>query len=330
MSNQEQQFYSSEQQPPSSQQSYQYYQSTSNVNTDPREQQQELYGGPEYYVSRGEKLQPHPPRRKGFRLLWFLPLVLLLIGGLSYGLSGSHDQPYNQPYKHFQSSDDAQIFPVNKAPTLVIHDNAGTVHIHSDGDSSKGNTITVRIDRSGRPASNQLLNFDKVNDVLTVDTTPSQDSNDNNVDIDITTPQASDVKVIDDNGDVHVEQITGNVTVQTAKGDIDAHSVSGQVTLSSTNGDVSLDNGSLSGQSSLHSDNGNIHYNGSINPQGSYKFDTINGSVDVRLPGDTAFHLETHSTSDFNNEFGGNDVGNGTRPSLTISSENGSIRLSKD
>jgi hypothetical protein len=246
---------------------------------------------------------------------------------MSFGLFGSHDSSY----KHFHSPGDAQVFSVSKGPKLVINDNNGTVHIHSDGDSGKGNTITVRMDGSGRLDTNSLIKFDKGNDILTIDTTPLQGSNDNNVDIDITTPKASDVNVTDANGDVQVEDVTGNVNVQTTQGSIDAHDVSGQVTLTSTDGDVSVDDGSLKGNSSLHSDNGDIHFNGSIGSQGSYKFDTINGSIDVGLPGDSAFHLDAHSTDgDFNNEFGRVDVGNGPRPSLTISSESGSIHISEN
>lgn len=330
MSNQEQQFYSAGQYPPSPQPSHQYYQTPNNVNADPREQQQqEMYGDAEYYTGRGEKLQPHPPRRKGFRAFWLVPIVLLfLIGSMSYGFFEHHEQSG----KGFGGPGKEQSFNVGATPKLIINDTGGTVHIHSNDDSSNTGTVTIRIDRSGNfeSGSGTTITPDKVAGVITIDVA-EQGFGNNDVNIDITTPKTSNVQLNDSNGDIAIEGVTGTIKAQTARGKIQADNVSGQVTLASTNGDVSLENGSLSGQSSLHSDNGDIHYNGSINPQGSYKFDTINGSVDVGLPSNTAFHLIGQSTNGrYENEFITNDVGSGTRPSLTVISENGSIHISKN
>ncbi len=342
MSNQEQQFYPPGQYPPSSQQSHQYYQPPNSVNVDPHEQQQfEMYGDSEYYTGRGEKLQPHPPRRKGFRAFWLVPIVLLfLIGGMSFGHFAPHNQfskgfggpGYDQFSKGFGGPGNEQSFNVGATPKLVINDAFGTVHIHSDSDSSNTGTVTIRIDRSGNFASGSgtTISPDKVAGVITIDAT-QQGFGDANTDLDITTPSASSIQVSDDNGDVNIEGVTGGINVQTLQGSIDANNVSGQVTLSSTSGDVSIENGSLSGQSSLHSDNGDIRYNGSIDPQGSYNFDTISGSIDVSLPSDTAFHLNGSSANgQVGNEFGSNDFGSGTHPPLTVSSVSGSIHISKN
>ena len=339
MSNQEQQFYPPGQYPPSSQQSYQYYQTPNGVNIDSSEQQSEMYGGYEYYTGRSEKLQPHPPRRKGFRALWLVPIVLLfLIGGISFGLFAPHNQfgrgfggpGYDQFSKGFGGPGYEQSFNVGNTPKLIIKDTGGTVHIQSNADSSKAQTVTVLMNRGGGPGPNPNVSFDKGSDTMTIDVT-QQGFGDNNADLDITTPSTSNVQVNDGNGDVNIEGVTGGINVQTTQGNIDANSVSGQVTLSSTSGDVSVDNGSLSGQSFLHSVDGDIHYDGSIDAQGSYKFDTVTGSVHVSLPGTTAFHLNGSSTNgQVENEFGNNDVGSGTRPSLTVSSANGSIHISKN
>ncbi len=325
MSNQEQQFYPPESYPPgrySPPSSNQYYEGRNSVNVDPSEQQA-MYGAPEYYTGRGEKLQPHPVRRKGFRILWLLPIVLLfLIGGMSYGLFGFHEHSGKREYK--------QVFNIANTPKIIINDNAGTIHIRSDEESSKGNTITIRTDKSGDFQPNPIVNYDKVQGVIRI-TATQQGFGDNNVNLDITMPKTSNVQLTDGNGDVTINGVTGSVNAQTTQGRIDANNVSGQVTLSSTNGEVSVENGNLSGQSSLHSGNGDIRYNGSIDTNGSYTFDTVNGSVDVRLPSDAAFHLNAKSTMGrYENEFLSNDVGNGTRPSLTVSSENGSIHVGKN
>ena len=335
MSNQEQQFYVPEQHS-SSEQSYQYYPVQ---NVDPREQQQqEMYGGPEYVTGRGEKLQPHPPRGKGFRAFWLVPIVLFfLIGGLSFGIFARHEQfnkgfdgpNFKQFDKGFGGFDHEQSYKVGDAPKLIVNDTAGTVHIHSSGDSSNAHTVTIIVNGGGRSEQKSLVQQVDGN-TINIDTT-QQGFGDNSVDLDITIPSTSEVQVKDGNGDVHVEGVTGNINVQTTQGSIDANNISGQVTLASTNGGIDVENGSLSGQSSLHSDNGDIRYNGSIDPGGSYKFDTLSGSIEVALPSNTAFRLDTNSANGHvENEFGSTNVGNGTHPPLTLSSANGSIHISKN
>ncbi len=330
MGSQEQQFYtpenSSERYP--STPSNAYYQTPANVNVDLREQQQqEMYGGPEYYTGRGEKLQPNPPRRKRSRALWLVPIVLFfLIGAIGFGV-GSHDRSN----KSFDSSIHEQTFNVGvTTPTLVIKDNAGSIHIRTDEDTSSAGTVTVRIDKSGRSGSNPSVIFDSAKDIITV-TANAQSFGDNDVNIDITTPKTSNVQLTDGNGDINLEGVTGTTNAQTTKGSIHADHMSGQVTLSTTDGDVSLDNGSLSNGSSLQTVSGDIHYNGSLDAQGSYNFNTVDGDVNVGLPSNSVFHLDAKSTTGhFDNEFGSDDVGSGTRPHVTISSVNGSIQVSKN
>ena len=332
MSNQEQQFYSAKHYPPSAQQSYQYYPTSNNVNVDSREQeQQEMYGEPEYSTGRGEKLQPHRPSRKGFRALWLLPIVLLfLIGGMSYGLFAPHEQFGHGDFdKQFVRSDPQQVFKVGDTPTLIIKHIAGNVHIHSDENSSTTKIVRISVNQNDRGNfnSNPIANFDSATDTVTV-TENAQGFEDYNAIIDITTPQSSNVQLTDYNGNVTIENVVGTIEAQTLQGKINADHVSGQVTLSSDDGDVSFTNGSLSGQSSLHSDNGDIFYSGSINSQGSYKFDTNNGSVNVGLPSNTAFHFDALNNNNYVNEFGRNDVGNAPRPLLAVSAD--SIHISKN
>ncbi len=346
MSNQEQQFYSAEHNPASVQRSYQYYPTSDDVNVDPREQlQQEMYGEPEYSTSRGEKLQPHSPNRKGFRALWLLPIVLFfLIGGMSYGLFAPHEQfapqfdhgGFNNHFSrgdfdnHFVRPDPQQVFNVGDTPTLIINATEGTVHIHSDENSSTTKTVSVIVNQNdrGNPDSNPNVTSTQTANTITV-TENSQGFEDNNASIDITTPKSSNVQLNDSNGNVTIEGVTGTIEAQTSQGNINADSVNGQVTLSSNNGDISFTNGSLSGQSSLHSDSGDIFYSGSIASQGSYKFDTTNGSVYIGLPSDSAFHFDVLNNNNYENEFGGNNIGNAPRANLTVSAS-GSIHISKN
>lgn len=330
MSNQEQQFYPPENYPPGrypQQQQNQYYEVHNTVNVDPREQQQQaMYGAPEYYVGQGEKLQPRPPRRRnGFRMLW-LPIVLFfIIGGMSYGLFGSHGQ-FDQ---HFGDPEHAQVINVGTTPKLVIRDNSGPVRIHTDEGSSNASTVTIRIDKGNKSDPEPAISFDKGSDTLTIKATEQGFIN-NDIGIDITVPNTSDVQVNDGNGSLQLQGITGNIDAQTGNGSVSADHLNGRVKLSTDDGSIHVSDSHLSGTSTLHSGNGTIEYGGSLAVNGTYTFDTGNESVDVSLPSDAAFNLSADSSNGaVTNDFGHDSVGSGTRPSLNLHTGNGSIDIHK-
>ncbi len=334
MSNQEQQFHTSENYPPElypKQPPNHSYEVSPTVNADPREQQQQMmYGVPEYYGGQGEKLQPRlPQRRRRTWLFWLLGSVLIVIFIAGMSSSFSHSPGFSHFKGHYDSASVPDIvYPVS-APKFIINDNSGDIHIHTD-DSGNANTVTIHISKSDNSEPDPIVSLDKGSGVITIKAVEQGFSN-RGIDIDITTPATSDVQLNDGNGHVNIEGITGTINAQATQGQITANNVSGQVALSSINGDVSVDNGNLSGTSSLNSVNGAIHYSGSLDAQGSYKFATVNGDIDVTLPDTSALHIDANATHGrLDNEFGGNDVGSSPRASLTLQSENGSIDIHKN
>jgi hypothetical protein len=277
-----------------------------------------MYGGPEYYSRPGEKLQPQMVRRRrqGFRPLWLIIIVLLLAG--TAGTLVGHNQ--DAANKHLHGSSNDWTYTVLTTPKLVINDNAGSIRIHTDSDSRSGNAVTIHVDKSSDSSANPSINFNKESSTIVIDATQSG-AKDNSVDIDITTPNVSSMSI---------DGVTGNINAHTGNGSINADHITGQAILSTGHGSVNVSDSQLSGTSSLTNNDDDIHYNGSLDVNGTYKFSTGNGSIDVTLPEDSSFNLIANSgNGPVNNDFGSNTVGSGTRPSLTLHTGNGSIEIHK-
>ena len=320
MSNQEPQFYRPEHYPQS-----QYSEERSRENVDAREQT--MYGGPEYYTRPGEKLQPQLARRrrKGLRPFWLI-IILLIIVGAAVSLNHSQDSSN----KHFRSSGIDQTFPMFTAPKLIINDSAGSVHIHTDSSGSNGNAVTIHIDKSNDSIANPSINFDKQTSTIAINAALSGADD---VDIDITVPESnvSSIQLNDGNGSVSIDGVIGNIDAHTNNGSINADHITGQAVLSTGHGSVDVSDSQLSGTSSLTSSDDDIHFNGSLNVNGTYKFTTGNGSVDVTLPSDASFNLKADSgNGPVNNDFSSNSVGDGPQPMLTLHTNNGSIEVHQE
>lgn len=81
----------------------------------------------------------------------------------------------------------------------------------------------------------------------------------------------------------------------------------------------------------IEADTATINFVGALNPNGTYKFVTQTGSVNLDLPADSAFFLQNVvETGDFENEFGNDVIGNSPRATLAILAYNGgSVTLKK-
>jgi len=133
-----------------------------------------------------------------------------------------------------------------------------------------------------------------------------------------------------DSGDVTATAITGSLTIAAQSGSIRMQGIKGQVQATTVSGDVVARNSALSGQSILQTQNGSVRFDGSIDPQGSYRMQTTSGDVDATLPADSAFSLDASTNSGtVQNAFGGNVVGNTPHAQLSMQTQNGSINIIK-
>jgi hypothetical protein len=340
------------------QQSYESYKPR-NINTDPREQQQQeappqeymagrFYDGPGQQGMGGAKIRPQRPRRRG---LWFLLILLLLIvlavdGVVNVGLGRVGAlQPGS-----LAKSLPPHTFTVTGTPRLVINDDSGAIHIHTGGSA---NTVNVQVTKhaTGLGANTDDMQVEYNQTGNTIDVTTHANGaflGFKSVDLEITTPSTSDVEVHTGSGEVEINGVTGqmqaetgsgsivannisgDVTLRTGSGSIHANNMGGQVLLTTGSGEIEARHTALKGQSLLKTGSGSIQFEGSIDSQGSYRLETGSGSIDATLPGNSTFHLETSTGSgSVHNGFENSDVGNTPRPTLSLSTGSGSITLHK-
>ena len=155
------------------------------------------------------------------------------------------------------------------------------------------------------------------------------------VDYRVTVPTGTEVELVSVSGDVELDGVEGESSVQSVSGDVrvtdspaatevksvsgDVHvrgirsgdnlevaSVSGEVTLEdieaeeldveSVSGDVTVTD-VVCDEAELDSTSGDLRYSGAIRPSGSYEFRSHSGDVEIELDGDVGFQLEarTHS-----------------------------------
>lgn len=319
------------------------------INRDPREQGQQglqeplLYGGYRGQTGQpvyGEKLRPRPQKK---RVQWWVPLLVtllvLMLPMLGF-LVVSHSVTQS-PFQKYEDHSQIIKFTQNniQGRTLVIHDDNGSVQIHS-GDSGS-NAIVVQTNSNGphfgdRGDNGNGIQFDpSLKDLNSTASSvtisaQSQPGPFSRVDMEVTVPQGMNVRVIDSSGQVDLNNFTGNADIEDSSGSITASNVTGQVMLSAQSGSISLDNSQLSGTSILTTNSGSIHFDGSIAQNGTYSFASTSGSIDVTLPSNSSFHLNASSNSgSVNNEFNANDIGAQPRPALTIHSDSGSVDIQK-
>ncbi len=306
------------------------------INRDPREQGQQvqqepfLYGGYRGQTGQpvyGEKLRPRPQKK---RVKWWVPLLvtlLVLMLPMMGFLFASHSvtQSMFPPHMNMKYGDQSQtttfIQNNTQSRTLVIHDNNGSVQIHTGDSGSKA--IVIQTNSNGPHFSDRgdngnavlfdpsLKDSNSTAPSMTITAQPPSGPF-SSVDLDVTVPQGM------------------NVEVDSISGSISANNVTGQVILAAQSGSISVENSQLSGNSTLSSVSGSVHFDGSIAQNGTYNFSSSSGSVDVTLPASSSFHLDARSSSGtVNNEFNTNDVGAQPRPALTIHSDSGSVDLQK-
>jgi hypothetical protein len=346
-------------------QSEQQYYEGRNANTDPREQQQQQiyreYNTVEPGMAQegGSKIHPQRPRTRR-RGLWFLVVLLLVVtlaaaGGFQSVFSSSHN------------SLPAHTFTIAGQGKLVVNDGGGQVHIHS-GDTStitvqgtkhtyelfgnsndaqvqeeqNGNTVTVSTQQGWNLFGSSDVDLD-----ITVPSTTEVDVQDNSGDITIDNVSgpvkahtgSGDIKANNLNGevtlstgsgDVHMDGMSGQIQASTGSGSIKTSGVSGQVTLSTGSGDIEMDQAKISGQSVLKTGSGSIHFNGSLDPTGTYQIQTGSGTVTLNLPTDSSFQLNTSTGSgSIHNDFDNSQVGTGLQASLSVKTGSGDINIQK-
>jgi hypothetical protein len=176
------------------------------------------------------------------------------------------------------STVETRDFLVGNRPTIIVNNGIGTIRVLS---SPEINQVRIR-------ATKQNKGWMHINNDLQVhydqragDNTIVVDSKHrwsifgkNSVDYDIIVPLIADLEL------------------KTDIGKIDVSDVIGQMRLISDAGSIHATHISLQRQSKLKTDIGSLNFSGSIDPQGTYKFLSDAGSINVTLPEDASFYVD--------------------------------------
>ncbi len=255
------------------------------INADPREQQQwkaaqaappqqEGYTGlPPYagvapgQIQGRDYRQPQYRRRGRGPWLWIILAIILLSlmsGGFRSFNGFDRDRGAIEPQPLGE-------FKVNGQSTIMINDTDGAIHVVA---GNSNNDVTIQAVRQnnifGGPNAIQVKSNQNGNTI----SADVQENGPGSGDITVTVPKNS------------------NLQLTTGSGDIQVNGISGQMTLATNNGEVTMTNDALSGQSKIMTTDGDINFNGTIDKSGTYQFQSGSGSINVTLPGTSAFHLD--------------------------------------
>ncbi len=223
---------------------------------------------------------------------------------------------------------ESRHFAVTDHPHLVVHNEAGSIHVHA---GSAGKTVTVKTKRHTRRVG-------KAGASSWVGYAQSVDGNEIRAEVDrvcapdTSLPQAIDFEILVP-GHADLELLTG-------VGDIWVTGISGQLSLRCEIGSIAVRAGLLTGNAVLKTSLGSVNFHGALDPSGTYQFATETGAVQVILPDDSAFELDASTqfgrittvvpgmTMAYrtNCEVHG-DAGSPPRSSLTLSSITGPVSV---
>jgi hypothetical protein len=284
--------------------------------------------------------------------------MLLLCSLLLFLLSGCDTRQMHPP--GVKSVLPSHTFPVTARPSLAIHNDSGSVALHTGRDNIVVVTATQHVDsfpdftagssQDIPDAKDMQLNYDQEGNTINVEALNISNAalRAVSVDFDVIVPPGSDIEIYTGYGAIDVDGVHGKMALESREGDVSVQNSEGAVTINSTNGSVNaanvqgplsltLDNGdialqhvSLAGSSQITVEHGSIDFDGSINPHGNYRFHTDTGSIDLTLPTSSSFDLDAATEyGNIENEFGSTHIGSdyGPRALLHVSSDFGSIVL---
>src|SRR5712692_6872362 len=258
------------------------------------------------------------PGRRRRRGAWFWIIIAILFFSL---LGGGSSTLGSIAQKSVTQENAFNNFPGGSAPTIIIHESAGNIHVH------QGNGINIEDIKNSSffdDPNNIKVKFDATGNTINVivDTGTSLFSS-RSVDFNITIPQNANLDLQTTSGDVSVNDTSGQMTLSTVSGNISTtndtfadHSLlsatsgnidstgdtfSGQADITTVSGDVSMDHDTLNGPAQVNTTSGNIHFNGTLasSPASSatYQFNTVSGDISIGLPSSANFNVQALTTS---------------------------------
>lgn len=233
------------------------------------------------------------------------------------------------------SQSDTRTFSVMAHPTVVVRNEYGNVAVrrgdepyvvvktilHGDWEGIEvpatyrqdGNTVTVDIHWQWERQWQHVV-F----------------GNARQIDIEVTAPQESDLRLSTGYGSIHIDGISGQIDGATGYGTIAVDGLTGQVDLKTGSGDISLRRSNLSGFCTCKTGLGSVSFEGALSPNGDYQLKTGCGSLKMNLPANLPVLLDARTGwGSVRNEFGRSNFVGDLAAHVHLSTGMGDINLQK-
>lgn len=292
----------------------------------------------------GEKLRPRIDNQQK-QWLWIIAIVMVVlisggwffnfVSGLVFTLIAIAIIAYVLWRVAFKEKIELppQSFVVNGRTDLILDNTFGAIRIHR----GPVNGVEVRATRyynsllPGHPT--YPLNITQQENQIRVNPQAGQTFmvfSIERVDLDITTPEESDVRIHTEAGSVAIDGIRGQARIQTNAGTIDVMNASllGNSTAHTNAGTINMQDVHLEGGARVETNAGTITFRGSLQTGNRYSFETNAGTIDMALPAKAAFVLDARTDlGTVNNQFGVSSVGASDQAMLYLHTNLGTINV---
>jgi hypothetical protein len=202
-------------------------------------------------------------------------------------------------------------FPVKSRPVVVIQNVAnGRIEVKS----SKNPEVFVAWTQGSDKINVEPEQVDNRIDVTASILDPAARPEDLEANFQLTVPEETELQLKTEKGLVYVEQVIGDMTLQSVAGDIHLKEVSGYIVVRTTGGSLvcnqcagKLDFNSVSGNAqvlqpaltnvSLFTTSGNILFDGDFIRTGIYTMKSGKGTVEVHFSGNDSFDLKAQTAT---------------------------------
>jgi hypothetical protein len=297
----------------------------------------------------GEKLVPQHTAFSLSSAMKLIPPVGIILLLLFAFLGGGHILKNIV----FARTTQTQQLLVNQSTRVMIRDDYGQVHVHGGG----ADTIVVRSTQYSTSWSLQTSpikvdarvvddGYAALINALQPNGMALQDGQ--RVDLDVTVPDIVALQVIAPKGAVLINGVSGSLHIEsrdsinaqdvsstrgddvfsTQYGSIDVNRVDGQVEFAAPQGHIEIHDGRLFGQSRVQTDTGKIVFDGDVDPDGAYSFETQSGDISVSFPHTNSFDVNIFSDhGSVTNKFGSTSIGPPPRAQVSIATHTGNIEI---
>jgi DUF4097 and DUF4098 domain-containing protein YvlB len=187
-------------------------------------------------------------------------------------------------------------FPVKGHPVVCIH-NVGSGRIEVK--SAKVSEVIVATTQSSNKVN---LEYESAGDRIDVSANiadATAQPGDLEVNFQLTVPEETELELRTQTGLIYVEQVMGDMTLQSVAGDVHLKEVSGYIVVRTTNGGLICTQcaGKLDFNLNLFTTTGNILFDGDFIRTGIYTMRSGKGTVEVHFSGTDSFDLDAQTNT---------------------------------